>query len=69
MGFSDADQAAIDPVDDAIGIAQRIGGALDRWRRDRPRLPAAVLAIESLIRVVREIDVPSLTAKDPPPYS
>jgi hypothetical protein len=44
------------PVDNAIGITERIGSARGRQWRDRARLPAAVLAIESLIRVVRELD-------------
>jgi hypothetical protein len=44
------------PVDNAIGITERIGSARGRQWRDRARLPTAVLAIESLIRVVREID-------------
>jgi hypothetical protein len=52
MIFTNTDQAAAAPVDDAVGIAQGVAGARGRRWRDRPRLPAAVLTIESLIRVV-----------------
>ena len=56
MRFADANQAAAAPVDDAIGVAQAIRVACSRRESDWPRLAAAFLAIESLIRIVREID-------------
>src|SRR6266849_6390514 len=51
--FVDADEAAAPPVDHTVGVAQR---ARRRRRRDGARGLAGILAIETLVGEVREVD-------------
>ncbi len=53
MVFVDADEAAAPPIDHAVGVAQR---ARRRRRREGARGLADILAIETLVGKVREVD-------------
>ena len=52
--FVDADQAAVPPIDHAVGVAQR--ACRDRCRGEGARGVAGILAIETLVGEVREVD-------------
>src|SRR5208283_1369837 len=52
----DANHAPPSPVDDAVSVAQRIRRRAGRSRRDWARRPASILAIETLIAIVRKVD-------------